>query len=331
MNNEYKNYSTNLHVPIKKIAKLARVNENEVYVILVLLVQLIFFSIISPYFLTATNISNVLYQVSAIGILAAGQCMVILTGGIDLSIGGIFTLSGWIMCYVIKNTGFTEGIIIGLIVGLTAGLINGFLISYIKLEPFIVTLGTMSVYGGIVYIISDSKAVSNLPGIMEKIDEYRFLNFIPSYLIMLIIVFVLGQLFLSYSKPGRMLYAIGSNELAAKYSGINTRFYKMLPYVITGLFSAVAVFIQSAHLLAIDANAGTNLNLDTITAVVIGGTALTGGKGSLIGTAAGIVLIGFLGNGLNLLGISSYWQRVVVGLILIAAVTMQRMEKTERI
>jgi ribose transport system permease protein len=301
----------------------------EVFVTLGLLVLFIFFSIISPYFFRVNNLSNVLYQVSTIGILAAGQCMVILTGGIDLSIGGIFTLSGWLMCFVIKDVGLLQGLLVGVGMGIFAGAVNGILIAFARLEPFIVTLGTMSIYNGVVYIISNSKAVSNLPVIMARIDEFRLFGAIPSYVLIVFIVYIFGQLFLSFTKPGRMLYAIGSNELAAKFSGIRVRVFKMLPYVITGFLCSVAAFVQSAHLLAIDANAGTNLNLDSITAVVIGGTSLLGGRGTLVGTAVGILMIGVLGNGLNLLGVSSYWQRVVVGIILIVAVTSQRMSLTK--
>ena len=304
---------------------ILRNHGTEMYVSMGFGLLFIAFSIISPYFLRINNLANILYQICAIGILAAGQCMVILTGGIDLSIGGIFTLSGWVMCFFIRNGNLAEGLLLGVSVGLFTGAVNGILIAVARLEPFIVTLGTMSIYNGVVYIISDSKAVSNLPAVLARIDAYKLFGFLPSYVLVVIVVFVLGQLFLSYSKPGPMIYAIGSNELAAQYSGIPVKVYKMLPYIITGFLCSVSAFVQSAHLLAIDANAGTNLNLDSITAVVIGGTSLLGGRGTLVGTGVGILLIGDLGNGLNLLGVGSYWQRVVVGVILIVAVTAQRM------
>jgi ribose transport system permease protein len=299
-------------------------NSVEAGVGLGLIILFIVFSLTSAYFLTPNNLYNILYQVSAIGILAVGQTMVILTGGIDLSIGAIFTLSGWVMCYLFKEVGLVEGLIAGLSVGLLCGLINGVLISITRLEPFIITLGTMSVFHGTVYIISNSKAVSNLPSVLRTIDKFRLFG-IPSYVLILVSVFVLGHLFLSYSKPGRMIYAIGSNELAALFSGVPVHIYKMVPYLITGALCTVAAFVQSAHLMAIDANAGTNLNLESITAVVIGGTSLLGGRGTLAGTAIGVLLIGVLGNGLNLLGVSSYWQRVIVGIILIAAVASQKL------
>jgi ribose transport system permease protein len=302
-------------------------NSIEVGVGLGLIILFAVFSVASEYFLTPNNLYNILYQISAIGILAVGQTMVILTGGIDLSIGAIFTLSGWVMAYLFKEMGLVEGLIAGLTVGILCGLINGVLIAVTKLEPFIITLGTMSIFHGTVYIISNSKAVSNLPVILSRIDKFSLFG-IPSYVLILVLVFVIGHLFLSYSKPGRMIYAIGSNELAALFSGVPVHIYKMAPYVITGILCMVAAFVQSAHLMAIDANAGTNLNLESITAVVIGGTSLLGGRGTLIGTAIGVLLIGVLGNGLNLLGVSSYWQRVIVGIILIAAVASQKISVT---
>jgi ribose transport system permease protein len=307
----------------RNVSEILKNNSIEAGVGFGLVILFIVFSFTSQYFLKINNLSNILYQVSAIGILAIAQTFVILTGGIDLSIGAIFTISGWIMCYVIKDVGLAQGLMAGLVIGLLCGGINGFLISVTKLEPFIITLGTMSIFEGAVYIISNSQAVSSLPLVLENIDNYRFLG-IPSYVLILFVVFVSGTLFLSYTKIGRMIYAIGSNELAARFSGVPVNFYKMVPYLITGLLAFVAAFIQSAHLMAIDPNAGTNLNLDSITAVVIGGTSLLGGRGSLLGTFIGVLLIGVLGNGLNLLGVSSYWQRVVVGIILITAIGIQQ-------
>jgi len=313
----------NNNLKTKKLSDLIRNNSIEFGVGIGLIILFLFFSVSSQYFLKTKNLYNILYQVSAIGILAVAQTMVILTGGIDLSIGSIFTLSGWVMCFLVKDVGFVQGFVAGLAVGLLCGAINGFLIAISRLEPFIITLGTMSIFHGIVYIISNSMAVSNLPIILENIDNYKLFG-IPSYVIVLLIVFILGHLFLSYTKTGRMIYAIGSNELAARFSGVPVHLYKMVPYILVGFLSFIAAFIQSAHLMAIDANAGTNLNLESITAVVIGGTSLLGGRGSLIGTAIGVLLIGVLGNGLNMLGVSSYWQRVVVGIILIAAIASQK-------
>jgi ribose transport system permease protein len=286
-------------------------------------------SFASPYFLTGGNIINVLYQISSIGILAVGMTFVIITGGIDLSIGSIFEISGWIMCYMILSGRLVIGLAAGLGVALVCGLINGLLVAYMRLSPMIVTLGTMSIYHGLIYIISNSRPVSNLPRYLKDFDSFTVIN-LPMYVWIVFLVFIFGQLFLSFTKPGRMLYAIGSNDQAARYSGITVNLYTVVPYVLMGAMCVIAAFVQSAHLLAIDPNSGTNMNLDAIAAVVIGGTSLSGGKGTILGTLIGVLLMGILRNGLNLLGISSYWQTVAVGVIIIIAISLERLTNSRR-
>jgi ribose transport system permease protein len=297
--------------------------QTEIGVGLSLLILFVVLSFASPYFLTGRNIINVLYQISSIGILAVGMTFIIITGGIDLSIGSIFEISGWIMCYMILNGNPAQGIALGLGVALVCGLVNGLLIAYVHLSPMIVTLGTMSIYHGLIYIISDSRPVSNLPRYLKNFDSFTIVN-LPTYVWIVILIFVFGQLFLSFTKPGRMLYAIGSNDQAARYSGIAVSLYMVVPYVLMGVMCLIAAFVQSAHLLAIDPNAGTNMNLDAIAAVVIGGTSMSGGKGTILGTLIGVLLMGILRNGLNLLGISSYWQTVAVGAVIIIAISLER-------
>ncbi|MEA5002712.1 MAG: ABC transporter permease [Christensenella sp.] len=315
--------------PMNPLKALRRNHTSEFGVGIALICLFVAFSIMSPVFLSSRNLINILYQISALGIVAVGQTMIIITGGIDLSVGSVFELAGWSMCYTILNVGLLEGILVGIGVALVCGIINGVLIAHVKLEPFIVTLGTMSIFHGLAYIISDAKPVSNLPKIMEQIDEFTLAG-IPSYVLILIVVFVLGFLFLRFTKPGRMIYAIGSNETAAEYTGVRVGMFKMIPYVISAVCALVAAFVQSSHLMAIDPDAGSNLNLDSVAAVVIGGTALTGGRGTLIGTLIGILLMGILRNGLNLMGVSSYWQGVAVGAILIFAVAVERVMRSKR-
>jgi ribose transport system permease protein len=298
--------------------------QTELGVGLGLAILIIVLSVASPFFLSGRNIINILYQISSTGILAVGMTCIIITGGIDLSVGSIFEISGWIMCYMILKGNMPLGIVLGLGVALACGLINGLLIAYLRLSAMIVTLGTMSVYHGLIYIISDSRPVSNLPQLLKNIDTFTFLG-LPSYVWTVLLVFVLGQVFLSRTKPGRMLYAIGSNDQAAHYSGISVKLYTTVPYVLMGLLCLLAAFVQSAHLLAIDPDAGVNMNLDAIAAVVIGGTSLNGGKGTIVGTAIGVLLMGVLRNGLNLLSISSYWQTVAVGAIIIIAISLERL------
>jgi len=286
-------------------------------------------SVLSPNFVTAGNLRNVLWQVTAIGIIAIGQTFVILTGGIDLSVGGIAALSA-MAGGLLMTSGGAENVAIGLIatliVGLMIGTANGLLVSYGRLAPFIVTLGMLSITNSLTYVISDATSVVGLP------DAYRFwgrgeIFGIPLYLITFVVLFVLGQIFLSRTKPGRFIYAIGSNQEAARLSGVNVRIYKTLPYAITGLLCAIAALILSGKLGAIDPDTGTGLELRTIAAVVIGGTSLFGGKGSLYGTLIGVFLIGILNNGLNLLRVNAFWQGTAVGVVIILSVLIERISR----
>jgi ribose transport system permease protein len=276
-------------------------------------------SVLSPNFLTAGNLRNVLWQVTAIGIIAIGQTFVILTGALSAMAGGLLMTSG-------GGENVTVGLIATLAVGLIIGTANGLFVSYGRLAPFIVTLGMLSITNSLTYVISDATSIVGLP------DAYRFwgrgeIVGIPLYLITFVVLFVLGQIFLSRTKPGRFIYAIGSNEEAARLSGVNVRIYKTLPYAITGLLCAIAALILSGKLGAIDPDTGTGLELRTIAAVVIGGTSLFGGKGSLYGTLIGVFLIGILNNGLNLLRVNAFWQGTAVGIVIILSVLIERMSR----
>jgi ribose transport system permease protein len=254
---------------------------------------------------------------------------VILTGGIDLSVGGIAALSAMAGGLLMTSGGgenVAAGLIATLVVGLIIGTANGLLVSYGRLAPFIVTLGMLSITNSLTYVISDATSIVGLP------DAYRFwgrgeIFGIPLYLITFVVLFVLGQIFLSRTKPGRFIYAIGSNEEAARLSGVNVRMYKTLPYAITGLLCAIAALILSGKLGAIDPDTGTGLELRTIAAVVIGGTSLFGGKGSLYGTLIGVFLIGILNNGLNLLRVNAFWQGTAVGIVIILSVLVERISR----
>ena len=289
----------------------------------------IILTLIAPNFLTAGNLRNVLWQVTAMGIIAIGQTFVILTGGIDLSVGGIAALSamaGGLLMTANGDERVTLGIIATLLIGLLAGTINGLIIAYGRLAPFIVTLGMLSITNSLTYVISDAKSITGLP------DAYRIwgrgeIMGVPLYLMTFIMLFILGQIFLSRTKPGRFIYAIGSNEEAARLAGVNVRAYKTLPYAITGVLCAIAAIILSGKLGAIDPDTGTGLELRTIAAVVIGGTSLFGGKGSLYGTLIGVFLIGFLNNGLNLLRVNAFWQGTAVGVVIILSVLVERMSR----
>lgn len=285
-----------------------------------------FLSIFAENFLTEGNIRNVLWQVTAIGIIAIGQTFVILTAGIDLSVGGIAALSAMAGGTVMVHTNVALGITVTLVVAALLGLTNGIFVAYGGLAAFIVTLGMLSITTSLTYVISDQRSITGLS------ESYRALGRgsiggIQYYTIIFVALFILGHILLTKTKPGRFFYAIGSNEEAARLSGVNVKFYKTLPYMISGFLCGIAALILSGRLGVIDPDTGSGYELQSIAAVVIGGTSLFGGKGSLVGTLIGVFLIGVLNNGLNLLKVSPFWQGTAVGAVIIFSVLLERLAR----
>jgi ribose transport system permease protein len=292
----------------------------------VLLLLCLFLSVFAENFLTEGNIRNVMWQVTAIGIIAIGQTLVILTAGIDLSVGGIAALSAMAGGTIMMHTNVLVGMLATLIIAAGVGLANGLFISYGGLAAFIVTLGTLSIATSLTYVISDQRSITGLS------TTYRILGrgsigSVQYYTIIFVVLFVLGHILLTKTKPGRFFYAIGSNEEAARLSGIDVRFYKTIPYVMSGLLCGIAALILSGRLGVIDPDTGTGYELQSIAAVVIGGTSLFGGKGSMIGTLIGVFLIGVLNNGLNLLKVTPFWQGTAVGVVIILSVLLERLAR----
>lgn len=292
----------------------------------VLLLLCLFLSVFAKNFLTEGNIRNVLWQVTAIGIIAIGQTLVILTAGIDLSVGGIAALAAMGGGTIMMHTNVALGIVMTLVIAAALGLANGLFISYGGLAAFIVTLGMLSIATSLTYVISDQRSITGLS------ESYRLLGRgsiggIQYYTIIFVVLFALGHILLTKTKPGRFFYAIGSNEEAARLSGIDVRFYKTLPYVISGLLCGIAALILSGRLGVIDPDTGRGYELQSIAAVVIGGTSLFGGKGSMIGTLIGVFLIGVLNNGLNLMKVTPFWQGTAVGVVIILSVLLERLAR----
>ncbi len=288
-----------------------------------------FLSILAPRFLTIGNIGNLFWQATMVGIIAIGQTFIILTFGIDLSVGAIAGISAMFGGIVMLNHGMIAGVVTILITGTMVGLVNGMLIAYAQLAPFIVTLGVMSISRSLTYVSTNGHSVTGLP------QSYRFFSYekimgIPIYTVILIGLFVIGHIVLTRTKVGRFWYAIGSNEEASRLAGVNVRLYKAMAYAVTGFLCAVAVIILTSRLGAIDPDTGLGIELDTIAAVVIGGCSLAGGKGSLVGTFIGVLLITVLHNGLNLIGVSPFWQGSAVGAVIIVSVMLDRMLRRRR-
>ena len=293
----------------------------EIMMFFVFMLLCAFISLLTPRFLSSGNIRNLFWQATTVGIIAIGQTLIILTAGIDLSVGGIMAISAMLGGVVMKSFGLSFGIVTVLLTGLGVGILNGVLVSYANLAPFIVTLGTLSITQSLTYVITDGSSVTGLPAGYRVFGNMRVLGF-PFYNVVLIGLFILGHIMLKKTKLGRFIYAIGSNEEAAHLAGVNVKINKLVAYAITGVLAAIAALILTSRLGAIDPDTGKGIELDTIAAVVIGGASMSGGKGSLIGTLIGVFFITVLHNGLNLIGVSPFWQGSAVGAVIIISVLL---------
>jgi ribose transport system permease protein len=281
---------------------------------------------LSPYFLTAANIRNLFDQSAVLGIVVVGQMMVILTGGIDLSVGAIMGISGVVLGTVILELGLIAGIIAALLTGLFVGSVNGFLVGRAKLAPFIVTLGAMAICRSLSYVVSGVKSIVGFPPELNDIASASTF-IVPNFVVFFVGTFIVFGLALSRTKFGRFVYSIGSNEEATRLSGVNVAFYKALPYALCGLLCGLAVTVRTSRLMAVEPDLGTGMELDAIAACVVGGASLMGGRGTMYGAFIGVLLIAVLRNGLNLLGVSPYWQGAALGTIIILSVLTERLTR----
>lgn len=290
-----------------------------------LLLICISLSILSPNFLTAQNLIIVLRQISINGILAVGVTFVILSGGIDLSLGSVVALTGVVAALYAQSGDHSLPLAIGLGVatGILVGVLNGVIITKGKTAPFIVTLGMMTIVRGLALVVSGGRPVSNLPKSFNHIGGGNFLG-IPIPILILGMVVILAGIILNYTKIGRYVYAVGGNENAARASGIAVHKVKIFAYVICSGLAGLAGVILASRITTGQPNAGIAYELDAIAAVVIGGTSLAGGVGKVTGTLIGALMIGVINNGLDLLNISSYYQQIIKGVIIISAVLIDR-------
>ncbi|KIL76670.1 ribose ABC transporter permease RbsC [Bacillus badius] len=291
-----------------------------------LVILILIVSILNPSFLAPLNILNLLRQVAINALIAYGMTFVILTGGIDLSVGSILALSSALMAgMIVSGIDPMLAILIGCLLGAIMGAINGLLITKGKMAPFIATLATMTVYRGLTLVYTDGNPITGLG------DSYLFQLFgrgyflgIPVPAVTMMLAFVVLWIILHKTPFGRQTYAIGGNEKAAWISGIKVSRVKVMIYSLAGLLAALAGAILTSRLNSAQPTAGTSYELDAIAAVVLGGTSLSGGRGLIIGTLIGALIIGTLNNGLNLLGVSSFFQMVVKGIVIVIAVLIDR-------
>lgn len=296
-----------------------------------LLLLIVVLSVLSPAFLTVSNAVNIFQQISVLAILALGATAVIITGGIDLSVGSILALSGITTAWVASTAGLPFGlaIVVGLAAGAAAGLVNGLLITKGKLPPFIATLAMLSVARGLTLVISDGRPISGLPSWFRQLVSYRLFGVVPLSVLLVVLLYVLGAAYLRLRPSGRALYAIGGSEEVARLSGLRVDREKLKVYTAAGLLAGVGGLVLAARLNSAQPTAGGGVELDVIAAVVIGGASLAGGAGTVAGTLTGALIIGVLRNGLNLLDVSSFWQQVVIGSVIAAAVMVDTLRRRQ--
>jgi len=281
-------------------------------------------TLLSDRFLTAGNIVNILRQSTINGIIAVGMTFVILTAGIDLSVGSILALSSVIAASMLQGgMAVPAAVAIGLGVGSACGLINGVIITRTRVPPFVTTLGMMTIARGLALVYTEGRPITGLP------DGFRFIGTgsigpIPTPIIIAAATFILGYILLTRTSLGQFIYAIGNNPIAARYAGVSVSLNITLVYLLSGLLAALAGLILTARLDSAQPTAGLGFEFDAIAAVVVGGTSFAGGMGGLGGTLIGVLIIAVLNNGLNLLNISSFYQPVVSGVVIALALLLHR-------
>ncbi len=281
--------------------------------------------IATPHFMTTSNLLNVVEQSAVIGVLAVGMTFVILTGGIDLSVGSLVALAGIVFGLAVRSElAVPVAVAAALAAGTAGGVVNGVLVTAGRLPPFIATLGMMSVARGLALVLSDGRPISGFDAGFRTLSTGRLAGVPVSTLIMLTIYGV-AAFTLSRTVLGRYTYAVGGNEEAAALSGVNVKLVKIIVYAISGLSSALTSLLLVARLNSAQPIAGMAYELDAIAAVVIGGASLLGGSGSVVGTLIGALIMAVLRNGLNLLGVSSYVQQIAIGTVIVAAVLVDMM------
>ncbi|KPD00363.1 Ribose transport system permease protein RbsC [Geobacillus sp. BCO2] len=284
-------------------------------------------SILSDDFLTMDNWLNLLRQVSINALIAFGMTFVILTGGIDLSVGSVLALSSAITAGMMAQgmNGFVA-ILVGLLAGMVMGVLNGVIITKGKVAPFIATLATMTAFRGLTLVYTDGRPITGFASddILFQMMGRGYFFGIPVPIVFMLIVYMVLYIVLKKTTFGRHTYAIGGNEEASRLSGLRVDRLKIYVYALTGTLSALAGLILTSRLNSAQPTAGTAYELDAIAAVVLGGTSLSGGKGWIFGTLVGALIIGVLNNGLNLLNVSSFYQQVIKGAVILLAVLLDR-------
>jgi len=310
------------------------VGREEFGVVVILLAMVIFLTLYTDTFFTSTNIFNILRAFSWIAIAAFGQCMVIITGGIDLSTGSVMSLSGLASAMLLTaGVSVPVSVIGGLLAGLLAGLLNGLMITKGNLPPFIATLGTLLMARGLCYGLTGGWPVRKLAQGFRDLGQYDIPIAglaVPLPLIFMLTFFALSAIFLQRTVWGYRIYAVGGNETATALSGISTNRVKLMVYSLSGFLAAVGGVLMTARLGVAAPTAADGYELDVIAAVFVGGTSVTGGEGTILGVLMGAAIMQVLRNGLVLTGVSAYWLQAVLGLVIVVAIMLDQLRKRGR-
>ncbi len=297
--------------------------------ILFAICMIIYFSFASQYFLSIKNFMNILSSISVVGIIATGMTLVMITRGIDLSVGSIIALTGCVSAILLVNykMPWPLAICLTLLIGILVGTFNGALITRFKVVPFIATLGSMNMFRGIAFILTNGQAIYVPDKVIITLGTGKIFGFIPIPAAIMLFFFVIFWIITRFTVFGRNVFAVGGNSVASRLAGIPVRKLTMTLYIMTGVLAALAGLVMTGLTSTAMPSAGDGYNLDTITAVYLGGNSANGGEGSVWRTFMGILIIGILNNGMALLSIQSYWQTFVKGSLLIAAVVFDMLRR----
>lgn len=308
--------------------------KQQIIPLLVLVLLIAISSIASPRFLSGANFQNLLLQMAVAMIISCGMFTILLTGGIDLSVGSIVAVSGVMAATWIENMNWILACLLAILVGLLLGIVNGMLVAKVKIAPFIATLGMMNFARGLAYWFTSAKTIlwtsfDKDLSVFKAMGGGLIFNCIPIPAMIWMLIFILTVILVKYSKFGRICYAIGGNEEATRLSGIKTGFYKILPYAYTGLLAGLGGIVLTARLGVGAPSNGEGIEMDCITAVVIGGTSLSGGSGNVFGILIGSFILAIINNILNLCNVPSYPQQMLKGGIIVAAVILSSAKGTD--
>ena len=311
--------------------KETKLSISQVFVYLVLLFVFVFFSVLTKTFLSTKNLLNICRQVSMTGICAVGMTMVLLTGGIDISIGSIIALSGVVSAKLINDLGFGifPAMVVGVLVGIVCGLISGIMVAHFEVPALIATLAMQTIARGFAFIMMQGILSFGPPYSVNTLGQGYFLG-IPIPVYILALVFFIGWWMLEQTSFGRHLYAIGGNEEVARLSGINVLVKKIQIYSLSGFFAGLSGVIMLSRLNSGQPATSEGFEMDVITAAVLGGVSVAGGQGKIINVVAGVLIMGMLSNGMTLMNLDEYWQWVAKGAVLLFAVAFDNMQRRRK-